>query len=189
LPHTKRSEFDDYTPDHFESSESKTNDVLGSVQWETFSDLSSDFNHDNLDGKGQKSDENEDTISENSSENVEFSEFEKSSIKLIEKLHENKDLENIGEVKKLHGSSVLWDIRWHHNIFSPVCRFLKFSASFLIFKVTLLENKAAEIIQKGFIKVLLAERSFSSWNSCDFCPLVPYLVVHVENLCVEWVID
>jgi hypothetical protein len=72
LPHTERSEFDEDTPDNLKCTEGKTDQVLGGVQWETFSDLSTNFNHCNLDNKGENGDKNEDAVSKDSSENVEF---------------------------------------------------------------------------------------------------------------------
>jgi hypothetical protein len=98
-----------------------------------------------LDDKGQSSNENEDPVSENSGENVEFTFFEKSGIELIEKLHEDKDLEYVGEVEKLHGSCVLWNVSWHDNILGPVGRFLELCTGLFIFKMVLLINEAAEI--------------------------------------------
>jgi hypothetical protein len=65
--------------------------------------------------ESQNGNENKDHVFENSSKDVELSIFEKSSIKLIKELHENKDLEDIGEVKELGGSGLLLGIRWHNN--------------------------------------------------------------------------
>jgi len=65
--------------------------------------------------ESQNGNENKDHVFENSSKDVELSIFEKSSIKLIKELHENKDLEDIGEVKELCGSGLLLGIRWHNN--------------------------------------------------------------------------
>jgi len=73
-----------------------------------------------LDDESQQCNENEDPVVENSSEDVELSFFKKSSIELIEKLHEHKDLEHIGEMKKLHSSGHFWNISWCNLIFSPV---------------------------------------------------------------------
>lgn len=117
---------------------------MSSVQRIAFSNLSSDFNHNNLYNEGQKSDENEDAVSENSSEDVEFSKLEKSSIELIEKLHEYEDLEHVSEVNKLLSSGVLWNISWEHDVLGPVSRFLKLFAGLFILEVGLLINKAAE---------------------------------------------
>lgn len=115
--------------------------------------MSSNFYHCNLYCESQNGYENEDPVFENSSKDVELSILEESSIELIEELHENKDLENIGEVKELGSSGHLLNIRWHLNVLNPFSRFLQFSTSALVFKVLLLVNKATEFIQKGWGKV------------------------------------
>jgi hypothetical protein len=45
---------------------------LSSVQSEAFCDLSSDFDHNDLDNEGQNGNENENPVSENAGEDVEF---------------------------------------------------------------------------------------------------------------------
>jgi len=45
---------------------------LSGVQSEAFGDLSSDFDHSDLDDEGQNSNENENPVSENAGEDVEF---------------------------------------------------------------------------------------------------------------------
>ena len=117
-----------------------------SVQWEAFSNLSTNFDHCNLNNKSQKRNENENAVSENSRENVELTIFQKSGIELIEKLHENKDLEYIGEMKKFHCFCHIWNISWSNNMFGPVSSFLKLSTGKSILNMTLLINKATEII-------------------------------------------
>ena len=80
LPHAKRSEFDKNTPDEFEGTKGNAEHVLGGVQWVTLCNLSTNFNHGNLDHECKQGNENKNAVSEDSSENIEFSKFEKSSI-------------------------------------------------------------------------------------------------------------
>jgi hypothetical protein len=151
--------------------------------------LSSNFYHYNLDCESQNGNKNEDPVLENTSEDVELSILEKSSVELIEKLHENKDLENIGEVKELGGSGHLLNIRWQLNDLNPVSRFLQFCASLLVFKVLLLINKATELVQKLSGKVTFLERINFSFDGGDCRPCFNNLLIHIEGLGVEWVID
>jgi len=152
--------------------------------------LSSDFYHNNLYNESQNGNENEDPVFENSSKDVELIFFEKSSIKLIEELHEDKDLEDVGEVKKLGGSGLLLNIHWHVNYLLPViCICSQFSASFLIVKVFLLIDEATEFIKKCFWEVFLLKWGNSSFDGGDCAPSTDNLFIHVEGCGVEWVID
>jgi len=152
--------------------------------------LSSDFNHNDLYYESQNGNENEDHVFENSSKDIELSIFEKSSIKLIKELHENKDLEDIGEVKKLGGSGLLLNIHWHVNYLLRVIWICsQFGASFLIVKVFLLIDETTEFFKKCCWEVFLLKRGNCSFNGGDCAPSTDNLFIHVEGRGVEWVID
>lgn len=104
-------ELDDKTNDELKGTDNNTEDVLIGVQSLRFDNLSSEFNHEHLDDDGEDSDVDEKWVSEHATEDVQFL-FELSSIELVENLHENESLEDVGEVDELLGTKSSWLLRW-----------------------------------------------------------------------------
>jgi hypothetical protein len=69
------------------------------IQWRALDNLLTHFNHGYLNYYSQNNNEEEQHVFENPMEDIELPSFNQPSIKLVEHLHENKDLECIGEVE------------------------------------------------------------------------------------------
>jgi len=104
-------ELDDKTNNELEGTDNNTEDVLIGVQSLGFDDLTSEFNHEHLDDNGENCDVDEKWVSEHTIEDVQFF-FELSRVELVENLHENEGLEDVGEVDEFLGSVTWWLLHW-----------------------------------------------------------------------------
>lgn len=84
LEEGKRHELDGDAPKQFTRTDQCGYLILVPVESIALGDLPSNFNHGYLHSKCQERDENEQPISENAREDVEFSELDESCIELIE---------------------------------------------------------------------------------------------------------
>lgn len=121
LEESKWHELDGDTPEQFARSDHSGYLVLVPVERIALRDLSSNFNHGYLHSKCQERDENEQPISENAREDVEFSELDESGIELIEELHENEDLEDHGVMQQLLRWAAIWQVLWQEPSGFPSC--------------------------------------------------------------------
>lgn len=176
LEEGKWHEFDDETPKQF----ARTNDccdvVLIPAKRIALCDLSSNFNHGNLNGKCQERDEDEQPVSEDACENVELPELDESSIELIEKLHKNKDLEDHGVMQQFLRWAVVRQVLWQEPPGFPVFVFkgglgmlliphlIESAAVYLSFLLWILSDVFLAV---HFLQEFRIERSSHSLTSID----------------------
>jgi len=112
LEEAERHEFDGNTPEELASSNKRCSVVLIPVERIALRDLPSHFDHGYLHGECQDGDESEQPISENAREDVELPKLDESRIELIEKLHEDEDLEDHGVMQQFLRWAAVWQVLW-----------------------------------------------------------------------------
>jgi len=85
---------DNESPDKRKRTKCKRHEILIGIEWPGLDSLSSDFNHAHLDNESEGGHSNEQEVVEEPGENVDFTFFDLSGIDLVEKLHEDEDLED-----------------------------------------------------------------------------------------------
>lgn len=99
MEESKRHEFDDKSPNKLKGTYGKAEDILVHVQWLALYNFTTVLNHCHLDKDCEHCYENKKTVVEESFENIQFTEFNLSSIDLVENLHEYENLEHECEVE------------------------------------------------------------------------------------------
>lgn len=103
LEESKWHKLDEESPDKLTRSESDAEQVLIASQWISFCDPSTDFHNNHLDHECEDDDRDEKWVSEDTFKDVKLIFLEFSGVQLIEQLHEDESLEDMGVVKKLLG--------------------------------------------------------------------------------------
>jgi len=144
---SKRSTFDDETPNELAHTEKDADDVLLHVDWVTFDDSSTDLDENHLDNESEDNYTDELDVSGHTGEDVEFSVFDLTSVDLVEELHENEGLEDHSVMDKFLGWSTKFLLVWEESL-------LVIWALSFIFRVSKFSLPAGEFM-KGIFVVLV----------------------------------
>lgn len=113
---SKRSTFDDETPNELAHTEKDADDVLLHVDWVTFDDSSTDLDENHLDNESEDNYTDELDVSGHTGEDIEFSVFDLTSVDLVEELHENEGLEDHSVMDKFLGWSTKFLLVWEESL-------------------------------------------------------------------------
>lgn len=113
---SKRSLFDNETPEELASTEKDADNILLHAHWVTFDDSSTDLDENHLDNESEDNYTDELGISSDTGKDIEFTVFDLTSVDLVEELHEHEGLEDHSVMDKLLGWSTKFLFVWEEAL-------------------------------------------------------------------------